>query len=208
MTKWGLYIALLTMLVALPAGAQIKMKPRYEGKTVNIFVPHYKAQPQRNKIYTPDRYSCSMRRKLKYCIDRKGRALNGQIVLTNGQTVTYASYINGYQNGETSVYSTDGTLVERAMFKKGVLDGEAVEYYINGNIWLIKHYDDGALNGRVEEYDINGALVGQMTYKKGWLKDGYCRNEKSGKTMHERYQDGKFNQIIPCGADSTSDELM
>ena len=193
------------MLVSLPAAARFD-EPRYGTKKVNIYIPHYKVRPRHDKIYTPDRYSCRMRRQLKYCIDSKGNALDGQIVVTNGSAVAYETYQNGYQNGETSIYSVDGNLVERVWYKKGLRNGEAVEYYLNGNVWLIKHYNDGVLHGRVEEYGINGGLIGQMNYKKGWFKSGYCANEKSGKTMYERTQKEEYNKIIPCSANT--DELM
>lgn len=208
MKKLSIYIAVFGILLSFPVLAQVHIKPHHhEAGKVNVFAPHYRIVPDRSKIYTPDRYSCTMRRNLRYCVNRKGRAINGQIVTTDGQTVTYATYLNGYQSGETSVYSNDGNLIERAIFKKGLRDGEAIEYYINGNVWLIKHYDKGLLNGKVDEYDISGVLIGQMTYKKGWLKDAYCANEKPGYTMSERVKNTKFNQIIPCNRQN-DDELM
>jgi len=190
----------------LPVSARWDV-PRQGVTSVNIYVPHYKAVPRRNKIYQPNHYNCSMRRKLKYCVDNKGRALSGQIVVSDGENVAYETYLNGYQNGETSVYTLNGILIEKAMYKKGLREGEAAEYFLNGNVWLIKHYDNGYLHGRVEEFDINGALIGRMNYKKGWFKDGFCVNERSGKTMHERHTDGLFNQIMPCN-NYTDDELM
>ncbi len=176
-------------------------------KTINIYAPYFKAVPTRSKIYTPDRYRCSMRRNLKYCVDIKGHALTGQIVVTDGNVVAYENYQNGYQHGETSIFTTDGNLAERIWYRKGLRDGEATEYYLNGNVWLVKQYDDGVLHGRVEEYDNNGVLIGKMTYKKGWFKDGYCANEKSGKTMHDRFNNGQYNQIIPCSGNNNG-ELM
>jgi len=170
-------------------------------------LPHRVAPPMpyffeirpRQKIYTPDRYSCYIRQKHKYCVDDKGRALNGQIVLTGNGTAIYETYQNGYQNGEASTFSNSGVLLERSWYKKGVKNGDAFLYYLNGNVHFLLKYKDGMLQGRVEEYDINGALLGQMTYKKGWFKEGYCRNEKGGHSMHERLTKGKFNEVIPCG---------
>lgn len=188
--------------------AEARRDVSYPGnKTVDVYIPYFKSLPNRNKIYTPDRYHCSIRRNLKYCVDLRGRALNGQIILTDGKAVAYETYQNGYQNGETSIFTTDGNLVERAWYKKGLRDGEATEYYLNGNVWLVKHYDNGMLHGRVEEYDISGVLIGKLTYKKGWFKDGYCANEKSGQTMHERFKNGKHNRIIPCSGSGIT-ELM
>lgn len=193
--------------IILTAEGRTSWEPRYNSRPINIFVPHYKAKLGSDRTFMPDQYSCTIRRKLKYCFDSKGRALTGKIVQSDGKTLMYADYINGYQNGETAIYSTDGTLLEKIWYKKGLPDGEAIEYYLNGNIWLIKHYKDGKLNGRVEEYDINGVRVGKMTYKNGWFKDGYCANERSGLTMNDRYKNAKFNQIIPC-QQVENDELM
>ena len=167
--------------------------------TVAPPIPYFLVERPRQKIYTPDRYSCYMRQKHKYCVDDKGRALNGQIVISSTHQVAYESYMNGYQNGETSVFSLSGVLLERTYYKKGVKHGESIIYYANGNVRLLAKYKDGALNGHVEEYDENGALLGQMTYKNGWFREGNCRNEKGGHTMHERQTKGKYNEIIPCG---------
>lgn len=199
-------ISLIFLLLSFPVAARWD-EPRHGIRTVDIYIPYFKVAANRGKVYMPNRYHCSIRRNLKYCVDLKGRALTGQIVVTDGKLVAYETYQNGYQNGETSIFTTDGNLAEQAWYKKGLRDGEAKEYYLNGNVWLIKHYDSGMLHGRVEEYDVNGVLVGKMTYKKGWFKDGYCANEKGGQTMHERFKNSKYNQIIPCNG-SDSIELM
>ena len=140
-----------------------------------------------------------MRNTLKYCQDRKGRGINGRIVSTYEGNVSYETYQNGYQTGTTSVFSQSGTLLQRIDYKKGLRDGKAYSYYANGNIEFVAHYKDGALNNRVEQYDINGALIGKFTYKKGWLKEGYCKNEASSYSMHERLKESEYNQVIPCG---------
>jgi hypothetical protein len=152
----------------------------------------------RNKIWTPDKYSCYMRQTKKYCVDYKGRPLSGRIVVTDSESAAYETYLNGYRSGETSIYSLSGVLLERTMYKKGVKNGESMRYFMNGNIHWLAKYKDGALNGWLEEYDVDGALLGRLNYKKGWFKDGFCRNEKSGHSMHERLK-GQYNQIIPCG---------
>ena len=71
--------------------------------------------------------------------------------------------------------------------------------YENGNVEVVAHYRDGALDGRLEQYDINGGLVGKMTYKKGWFRDGYCKNEADNHTMDERLRHSDYNEVIPCG---------
>ena len=139
-----------------------------------------------------------MRQTKKYCVDYKGRPLSGRIVVTDSESAAYETYLNGYRNGETSIYSLSGVLLERTMYKKGVKNGESIRYFVNGNIHWLAKYKDGALNGRLEEYDVDGALLGRMNYKKGWFKDGFCRNEKNGHSMQERLK-GQYNQIIPCG---------
>lgn len=198
-------IALFFVLLSSAAGARSEIVVRHATKVPHTVAPpmpmaYFEVMP-RQRIYTPDRYSCYIRQKYKYCMDDRGHALNGQIVISGKDSAFYETYQNGYQNGETSVFSNSGILLERSIYKKGVKHGEAIIYYPNGNVHFIMKYKDGALNGRVEEYDINGALLGQMTYKKGWFKEGNCRNERGGHTMHERLTDGKYNQIIPCGAE-------
>ena len=165
-----------------------------------IVIPRYYIPHKNERIYTPDRYHCYMKRTLKYCHTRKGRPLNGIIVNNYDGAIAYETYQNGYQNGETSIYTQDGTLISRSYYKKGVKDGEEIIYYINGNVELISRYKDGALDGRMEQYDINGAMLGRMTYKKGWFREGYCKNEPNGTPMQDRIKNKKFNEIIPCGS--------
>ena len=165
-----------------------------------IVVPRYYVSRHDERIYTPDRYHCYMKRTLKYCATRKGRPLNGVIVKNYDGAIAYETYQNGYQDGETSVYTQDGTLISRSYYKKGLKDGEEIIYYINGNVELITRYKNGALEGRVEQYDINGAMLGKMTYKKGWFRDGYCKNEPNGTPMQDRIKNKKYNEVIPCGS--------
>ena len=165
-----------------------------------IVVPKYYLTRRDDKIYTPERYHCYMKRNLKYCHTRKGRPLNGIIVNNYDGAIAYETYQNGYQNGETSIYTQDGTLISRSYYKKGVKDGEEFIYYINGNVELISRYKDGALDGRIEQYDIKGATLGKMTYKKGWFREGYCKNEPKGQPMQARIKNKKYNEIIPCGS--------
>lgn len=167
---------------------------------VKIVVPRGMIQHREERIYTPDRYHCYMRKTLKYCVDNHGRALNGRIVTTYDDEVSYETYQNGYQSGITSTFSENGTLLKRSEYRKGVKDGEEFRYYHNGNVEYVLHFDDGALDGRVEQYDISGALLGKFVYKKGWFREGFCKNEASNHSMHERLKKAKYNQIIPCGS--------
>lgn len=166
-----------------------------------IIVPRGFIKHQNDKIYTPDRYNCYMKRELKYCTTRKGRPLNGIIVNSYDGGLAYENYQNGYQNGETSLYTQDGTLISRSNYRQGVKHGESTVYYYNGRVEFIIHYKDGALDGRVEQYDINGALIGKMTYKKGRFREGYCKNETKKGIMHERLSAKRYNEIIPCGTE-------
>lgn len=151
-----------------------------------------------DRIYMPSQYSCYMRQTRKFCQNRHGKGINGRIVSTYDDRVAYETYFDGYQSGTTTVFNQQGILLQRIEYKKGVRDGEAVSYYANGNVEVIAHYKDGALNGRLEQYDINGALVGRMTYKKGWFREGYCKNEASDHSMEERLH-ADYNEVIPCG---------
>ena len=164
-----------------------------------IIVPRGFIKRNKEKIYTPDRYHCYMKKTLKYCTDNHGRAINGYIVNSYGGDLAYEAYQNGYQSGITSVYGTDGTLLRRSEYKKGLKNGEEIVYYFNGNVEFIKHYKDGALNGRIEQYDINGVLIGKFNYKDGWLRDGYCKNEAKDHSMEERLKEKEYNQLLPCG---------
>lgn len=165
---------------------------------IKIVVP-YKLKFDNRHIYTPDQYHCFMRNTLKYCHDNSGNSLNGIIVQTYDNTVAYENYRSGYQSGITSVFNQSGTLLYKAEYKKGLRNGKATSYYYNGNVEFIASYKDGALDGRLEQYDINGALIGKMTYQKGWFKEGYCKNEAKGHTMDERLHHSKYNEVIPCG---------
>ena len=114
-----------------------------------VVIPRYYMPRRDERIYTPDRYHCYMKRTLKYCSTRKGRPLNGIIVNNYDGAVAYETYQNGYQSGETSIYTQSGLLISRSYYKKGVKDGEEIVYYLNGNVELIVHYKNGALDGRV-----------------------------------------------------------
>lgn len=164
-----------------------------------IVLPRYYVVKENDRIYLPDHYSCYMKKSVKYCTTRKGKALNGVIVNSYDGAVAYEGFMNGYQNGETLLYTQDGTLISRSYYKKGVKDGKEIVYYFNGNVELITRYKKGALDGKVEQYDINGALLGIMTYKKGWFQDGYCKNESKGTSMRDRIKNKKYNEIFPCG---------
>lgn len=153
-----------------------------------------------DRIYMPSQYSCYMRQTRKFCQNRHGKGINGRIVSTYDDRVAYETYSDGYQSGTTTVFNQQGTLLQRIEYKKGVREGEAVSYYANGNVEVIAHYKDGALNGRLEQYDINGALLGRMTYKKGWFREGYCKNEASDHSMEERLH-ADYNEVIPCGTE-------
>ncbi|MBP5352444.1 MAG: hypothetical protein J6Y91_01600, partial [Alphaproteobacteria bacterium] len=176
MKRIAILMSLMCLLSLQPAQAYLRGVAQGQEKPVHIVVPHLHIVKESNRIYTPDKYHCYMRKTLKYCHDNKGRPLNGRIVNTYKDRVAYEVYRDGYQNGTTSIFDESGTLLERVDYKKGIRDGEALIYYYNGNIEFVMHYRDGALNGRVEQYDINGALIGKMTYKKGWFKEGYCKN--------------------------------
>ena len=213
--KNAIILFVLLVLYSLPVQALYGISAGSSSNTVstiNLDDPHehrrhgdrlhrrfYTPSYQRGKIYTPDCYNCYMKKNLKYCVNLRGNAISGQIVTSDGEYVAYENYQNGYQSGITSTYTRDGTLIQRTAYKKGLKDGEETTYYINGNTRVIAHYNDGALDGRLEEYDINGALIGKMTYRKGWFKNGYCKNERGNHTMHERLNASEYNEIIPCG---------
>lgn len=190
-------LAVILGLFAFEAHAYINEPITKLTEPKRIHLP-YKITVPSNKIYTPDQYFCYMRQTRKFCQNRHGRGINGRIVSTYDDRVAYETYVDGYQTGVTSVFNMQGLLLQRIEYKKGVRDGEAVSYYANGNVEVVAHYKDGALNGRLEQYDINGALVGKMTYKKGWFKEGYCKNEADNSSMEERLHSG-YNEVIPCG---------
>lgn len=209
MVKINKILLIAVMLVCLGSGVALAHFEAYISGSINnmpqqkktIVVPRGYIMRQSDKIYTPDRYHCYMKRELKYCTTRKGRPLNGIIVNSYDGGLAYEMYQNGYQNGETSLYTQDGTLISRSNYKQGLKHGETTVYYYNGRIEFIIHYKNGALDGRVEQYDINGALVGKMTYKKGWFREGYCKNEAKGSLMRDRLSAKRYNEIIPCGTE-------
>ena len=167
---------------------------------IRILLPPNYIQHRSNKIYTPDSYSCNIRKNIKYCTDRRNRPLNGTIVNVNeNNEIAYENYQNGYQSGITSVFNQSGILLSSCEYNKGVKEGKEITYFVNGNVEFMARYKNGALDGRVEQYDINGGLLGKMNYKKGWFKDGYCNNERKDSSMHERLHESKYNEIIPCG---------
>lgn len=161
-------------------------------------LPHMYIMKPSDRILTPDRYSCRMRQNKKYCITNRGSAVTGRIVTSTEETISYETYQNGYQSGETLVYTLGGTLLQRCQYSKSEKNGEEITYYVNGNIFLIARYKNGMLNGKVTEYDINGHKVGQFNYKNGYFKGGYCQNERDNFSMKERLTQTKYNEIIPC----------
>jgi antitoxin component YwqK of YwqJK toxin-antitoxin module len=170
-------------------------------KTIVVVPRGYNIQRPNERIYTPDRYHCYMRKTLKYCATRRDRPLNG-IIVNSGYdgAISYETYQNGYQNGETLLYTQDGNLISRSNYRNGIKHGEEIIYFFNSRAEFVLHYKDGALDGRVEQYDVNGALVGKMNYKKGWFKDGYCKNEAKNSSMHDRIKNKKYNEVIACGS--------
>jgi len=168
-----------------------------------IVLPRYYVVKDNGRIYLPNHYSCYMKKSVKYCTTRKGKALNGIIVNSYDGAVAYENFANGYQNGETLLYTQDGTLISRSYYKNGVKNGKEIVYYVNGNVEWVTRYKKGALDGRVEQYDINGAILGKMTYKKGWFQDGYCKNESKGTPMKDRIKNKRYNEIFPCGYQET-----
>lgn len=200
---------LLVLLYSLPALAQMpasallpKSALKSKVKVNEYEIPRFMVEPyrQNNGIYAPDRYTCGMRKNLPYCQTRGGRPLSGTIVVPYGDNLAYENYSGGYQSGITAIYTPSGILLERAMYRKGLRHGEAVRYFYNGNTQMILHYSNGMLNGRIEEYDISGVKIGQMTYRKGWFKEGWCIDDQSGYTMHDRLRNTGFNRLIPCAA--------
>lgn len=167
---------------------------------VTIVVPRHFINRNNDRVYTPDQYNCYMKKTLKYCADRKGRALNGVIVNSQDGGLSYENYQSGYQSGETLLYTQDGTLISRSNYKKGLKNGEEIIYFVNGNVEYVMHYDAGVLDGRVEQYNENGILVGKFTYKKGWFREGYCQNEAKGSSMRDRLKNKEFNVVVPCGS--------
>ena len=172
---------------------------------VKVLVPHIHKEHYEDRIYTPDRYHCYIKKNGKYCVDRRGNGLNGRIVTASENEVSYERYENGYQSGLTGVFDNFGTMLSQCEYKKGVKHGWENVYFPNGRIYLKKHYKDGALDGRVEQYDINGAMVGKMNYRNGFLRDGYCKNEDGGMTMKERLKKEHYNEFLPCGSPLVSD---
>lgn len=205
--KLNFIVGLTLMIICINAkssnahfDAQIGVNIGNQPKTERIIiVPSHYSIRHNERIYTPDRYHCYTKKMLKYCQTRKGRPLNGVIVNNYNGATAYETFQNGYQNGETSIYTQDGNLLSRSNYKNGIKHGEETIYYYNGNVEFVMRYKEGMLDGRVEQYDINGAIIGNLNYKKGWFKDGYCKNEAKKSSMHERIKNKKYNEIIPCG---------
>jgi len=206
--KHNLILVLMIMTICTYAklsdahfDAQIGINIGQQPKTEKIIVvPKYYVKHHDERIYTPDRYHCYPKKMLKYCQTRKGRPLNGVIVNNYNGVTAYETFQNGYQNGETSIYTQDGNLISRSNYKNGIKHGEEIIYYNNGNAEFVMRYKDGALDGHVEQYDINGAILGNLNYKKGWFRDGYCKNEAKKSSMQSRIKNKKYNEIIPCGS--------
>lgn len=189
----------LVLTAATDAGAELIISHNITEPAKNVIMPHRWLQHHVDKIYTPDRYSCSLRKNLKFCVDRRGNPLNGKIVNMYDGFIAYENYAGGYQHGITSVFTGDGNLHQRSSYKKGLKEGTEFIYYENGNVEFRLSYNDGELDGRIEQYSINGVLLGKFNYKKGYLRDGYCKNEEEGASMKERLKKEHYNQILPCG---------
>ena len=158
-----------------------------------------------NNIYAQGAYSCSERSGVKYCRDYRGRKLDGRIVQNYGNTVAYENYRNGYQHGETTVFSQEGLLLRKTNYKKGLKDGKEYVYYSNSSVTgkpeYVAEYKKGALHGKVEQYNRYGKRSGQMTYHKGYLQTRRCTGVVEDPIVLARIREKNYNELILCPED-------
>ncbi|MBR1825268.1 MAG: hypothetical protein IJ770_01625 [Alphaproteobacteria bacterium] len=152
-----------------------------------------------NNIYTNNAYTCRSVKELKYCTDYRGKALNGRIVQNYGDNVAYEHYKNGYQSGETNVFSADGSLVRKTNYKKSRKHGQEKVYYANGKVEYAANYKQGALEGTVLQYNINGKQIGRMTYHNGRMQSRSCRYETKDTELLAQIKQKNYNELILCG---------
>ncbi|MBQ9271776.1 MAG: hypothetical protein IJ218_05900 [Alphaproteobacteria bacterium] len=151
-----------------------------------------------NNIYSNNAYTCRSIKELKYCTDYRGKALDGRIVQNYGENVAYEHYKNGYQNGETSVFSADGTLVRKTNYKKSRKHGQEKVYYANGKVEYTANYKQGALEGTVLQYNMNGKQIGRMTYHNGRVQSRFCRYKTQDADLLAQIKQKNYNELILC----------
>ena len=151
-----------------------------------------------NDIYANNSYSCQERSGVKYCTDYRGRALNGRIVQTYGDSVAYEQYRNGYQQGQTTVFSSDGQLMRKSEYKKSLKDGKEYVYFTNGKVEYVAEYKKGALHGKIIQYNDKGRKIGQMTYRNGRLSSRHCTYETYDPAIAAQIKQKNYNELILC----------
>ena len=135
----------------------------------------------------------------------------------NGQQNRKATYNNGQPDGAWDVFRADGTLAAKRSFRNGQRHGEWISYDKTGkNPLREEHYVDGLAEGVWKFWFDNGKQRQQISFKQGqldgttieWDESGEKRGEvsyangklhgtrtlwlKDGRTIVQKFEDGKL----------------
>jgi antitoxin component YwqK of YwqJK toxin-antitoxin module len=113
----------------------------------------------------------------------------------NGQLNRKATYKDGKPDGSWEIHRADGTLRAKRSFKNGLRDGEWITYDETGKQPLAEeHYVSGVEDGVWKTWYPNGQLRQQASFKEG-KRDGASAewNDKGQKLVEAEYTNGKLN---------------
>ena len=97
-------------------------------------------------------YFCLNKQEREYCVNSHNKPVNGQYVMNSAQSggVVIGYFKNGYRRGLTSYYDRNGYLEQKV------------------------NYNKGNIVGKVSVFSVKGKKIGEFTYSRGMLKQGYC----------------------------------
>lgn len=147
---------------------------------------------------------CKTENDVQFCTDEKGDAITGKVAIKyeNGRTKSLENLKNGYRNGLLTEFGEDGSLLRRSYYKMGIENGEYKLYHKNRQLKLTAVKKDGILHGNSEIYDDEGNLIGKITYNKGRVKNGFCRQSAKSKRVRLTFfeiQNLPDNFLVLCG---------
>ena len=157
------------------------------------------------KVWADDeKVVCKTENNIQFCVDENGEPITGKVALKyeNGNTKSLENLKNGYRNGLVTEFGKDGSLVSRSYYKMGVENGEYKLYHKNRQLKLTASKKEGILHGVSEIYDDEGNLVGKITYNKGRVKNGFCRQSAKSKRVRLTFfeiQNLPDNFLVLCG---------
>jgi len=133
----------------------------------------------------------------------------------NNKLYSYATYENGYMDGEFAELNQDGTPKKRGFYKNGKKEGEwddfysdgekkqteqykddglikRITYYTNGNIEMERNFLNGKENGIEKRYTLEGDLKTEKNYVNGKQVDKQVQHYTSN--LADYIQTSNYNE--------------